>query len=263
MQVTFSELEKIFEIVREAGDKLLELQKDELQIKIKADGSKVSNADYASNEIICEGLKGIFPEIAIVSEEFEHQENIKASKEKQFFLIDPLDGTHPYLRGEDEFAICLALIENNRPSLGVIYLPSTKEMFYNFENEAFVQNANLEIVKIKCRNKEKDLVALSSHRMENNQDFADYCAQYPIAARKQISSAVKFTIIARGDADLFPYFGNTMQWDVAAGDAIIDAAGGVVTKINGELLGYGFNSEDEDFKNPFFVAKTKSANATL
>lgn len=243
-------IKELLAIANDASDLLNSYCNDTVTIFSKHDKSLVSNADMAANKLIVDKLQKFTPNIAIISEENAITSNKKAAQNNLFWLIDPLDGTRSFIKGGNEFAICIALIENNRPIFGLIAIPSTQEIFFTLEGEAFKQCKGVK-TSIKTSNKIDNLHVLSSQRMVNNQKFSEFIAHYNIIKTSVISSAIKFCRIAEGAADLYPYFDDTMQWDSAAGDAIVHAAGGSVFTLEKNKLTYGTGN----FVNPHFIVK--------
>ena len=238
----------ILESLDEAGEILLSYFNKNLKITKKLDKTPVSEADLAVNQFLCKKLTKLG--ISIVSEENSLLENKIIARKSEFWLLDPLDGTKAFLRKEKNFAICLAQIIDGRAKFGFIHIPFTKETYYNNVEGAFVRNANGANIPIYTKKQDNNLHILASNRMRGNKMFLDYIKRQDVKQISMISSAIKFCHIAVGKSQLFPYFADTMQWDVAAGDAIIHAAGGMVVDMKGQKLQYGgFNS----FKNPYFI----------
>ncbi len=242
---------QIIKILDEAGNLLLDYFVQNLEVTSKMDNSPVTNADFAADGLIKAGLKKI-SDLPIVSEESAKHDNLKAAKHPEFWLLDPLDGTSSFIKKHQDFAICLAKIKNNRPEFGFIHVPFEKRTYFNNNEGAALRRATGQIIPIKVKKQNQALHILSSGRMKNNIEFADYIKKYDTAQISVISSAIKFCKIASGEAQLYPYFGDTMQWDSAAGDAIVHAAGGKVVDLEDNKLFYGAKN---DFLNPYFVAK--------
>ena len=242
---------QILEIIEDAGEALLDFFDQPIQIQKKDDGSPVTEADLASNQILCMNLSQLY-DIPIISEENSKESNLAAAEEKEYWMIDPLDGTKAFLKKNKEFAICLALIKNGRPKYGFIHVPFEKKTYFNLsENNAYVKNSNGEIKEIYTRKSNK-LEVLTSKRIFKQDEFSGFVKEEDIARISIISSAIKFTEIAEGHAQICPYFVDTMQWDTAAGDAIVHASGGSVLDLEGNLLKYGNINK---FINPYFMVK--------
>jgi len=242
---------RINDMLDQAGNLLLEYFVKNLKVMNKADNSPVTDADLAANEIICRTLKEI-SDCPIVSEENPKEENLKAASSAEFWLIDPLDGTQAFINKKQEFAICIAKIKNNRPEYGFIHVPFEKATYYSDGKNSYRKDFEKKVSRLQVKKKDIGLHILSSQRMKNSLEFADFVAQYDVENIAVISSAIKFCHVADGRAQLFPYFADTMQWDSAAGDAIVCAAGGKVTDLHGDLLYYGVRN---NFVNPYFIVQ--------
>src|SRR5262245_51515855 len=215
----------------------------------KADGSPVTIADRESEEIILEGLACAAPGVAVVSEEAAAAGHIPAIG-ATYFLVDPIDGTKPFLRREPHFTINIALIEDGNPVLGLVYAPAVPDFYvttgprqaYGGPLAPSSEARTLAACGLKpLRTRAPDPSRLSdltsmSHLDKATQDFLD---QYPVVARRALSSSLKFGLMARGEADIYPRAGATCEWDTAAGQAVLVAAGGTVTTFDGEPLRYG------------------------
>ena len=242
--------QKIITLLKAAGKILLDyFYQDELNITTKNDKTLVSEADLAVNNFLCKKLSSL--NLAIISEENSLANNQEIAKQREFWLLDPLDGTKAFLNKNQDFAICLAHIIDNRPQTGFIHIPFSNETYYNEKNQAFVQNADNITLNIKTNPKAHNIHLIASQRMSNNLMFQNYVKEQNITNISMMSSAIKYCHLAAGKSQLLPYFSNVMQWDSAAGDAIIHAAGGKIEDLNGQKLRYGnFN----DFINPHFIA---------
>ncbi len=213
----------------------------------KDDASPVTEADREADRIIVAKLRQITPGIPIVSEEGEKPDIAEA---EYFWLVDPLDGTKSFIRGKGHFTVNIGLIHNRREAvLGVIYDPVSKEMYYGSAQGAFCERNGTE-VPIHVRRKEAPLTALVSHS-HINAATEGYLVAHHIEKRIPSASSIKFCMLAEGKADIYPRFGPTMEWDVAAGHAILAAAGGKLTLPEGQPFLYG----KPDFLNGDFIAQ--------
>ena len=239
-------------LVVQAGTFVKEFrQKYPLGTILKADNSPITIADKASHDILVDGLKKYYPDIPTISEEDIPQGAFYA---KRFFLIDPIDGTRDYIKGTDNYCINLALIENNRPILGIIYIPEQQELFFAlYQQGSFkVENHNVaRAVPIKIADYKADMMTMTiSHNSKSQvipDNFMPYLSEYPVI---YMGSAQKFTLIAAGIADFYPRMGQTGEWDTASGDILIHEAGGFVVDMQGKKLEYG----KKDFLNGAFFA---------
>lgn len=239
-------------IAKQAGAIIMEYYQQELDVQTKSDDSPVTAADLAANDYITKELTEYFPEIAIVSEENSEEANQAAKKYQRYFLIDPLDGTKSFIKKKGAFTVNIAIIENHFPIFGVIYNPLDDETYFTDQGKSYKQSGEDPPLPITVRTPPEEgitVVASHSHRSQETNDFIDqlqHLKQYISA-----SSSLKFCLIAEGKADLYPRFGHTMQWDTAAGQAIVEQAGGKVEWIEGGRFSY----ESKQLLNPFFKAQ--------
>ncbi|MDG1857770.1 MAG: 3'(2'),5'-bisphosphate nucleotidase CysQ [Emcibacteraceae bacterium] len=241
----------------EAGLKILEVQKGNLGITVKGDQSPVTIADQQAEIIILRDLLKVAPDIPIIAEESVSAGIIPETKEC-FWLVDPLDGTKEFISGGTDFTVNIALIENGIPTFAIIYVPATEKLFTAFGSN----KATLQAVKNgKISPKEKRInvrpvpdngmtaVASKSHMDENT---AAFLKDHNIENTVSVGSSLKFCIVAEGGADIYPRFGPTMEWDIAAGHAILNAAGGSVTNPDGTPFQY----QKECYLNGAFIARS-------
>lgn len=215
----------------------------------KADNSPVTEADVAANQLITAALQQLTPHIPIIAEEDEAP--LTDIRHERFWLVDPLDGTRAFVAGEPEFTVNIALIEQGIPILGVIYSPADKVMYYGDVTEgAFKQKEAAPPKKIHVR--EKPVEGLTVVRSKSHPSAKTEAFLNSLTIKELIpgSSSVKFCQVAEGSADIYPRFGRTMEWDTAAGHAILNAAGGYVLTANGAPLTYG----KPGYENPHFIA---------
>lgn len=243
-------INNIFEISLIAGKQILDIRKKLNYINYKLDNTPVTEADILANKIILPKLEEIEKNIKIISE--ENTKNQKIAYNETFWLVDPLDGTKEFVNGSNEFTVNIALIKNNSPVIGVVHAPALKKTYYTgSDGKAYQKNTNAPPVQIKTRNyKHKNtnpLVLVSnSHK---GQQTDSYLKLHNLTNTKPVGSSLKFCLIAAGEADIYPRFGRTMEWDTAAGHAIVLAAGGSVQEINKKPLMYG----KKNFINPDFL----------
>lgn len=236
------------EIAREAGHIIMGYFSNGYTSNKKLDDSPVTEADIAANKYIIEKLTAIAPNIPIIAEE---DETLGSSEHKRFFLVDPLDGTRSFVRGEPEFTVNIGLIENNQPVFGVIYCPPQDILYFGMVGEnAYKQTVNDKPRIIKTRKFPSDGLTVVRSRSHPSKATNDYLQTLQIKELVSGSSSVKFCMVAEGSADIYPRFGRTMEWDTAAGHAILNAAGGRVETADGKPFLYG----KKDFENPAFIA---------
>lgn len=240
----------------EAGDKIMEIyNSDDFEVKTKSDASPVTEADEAADAIISAGLRAEFPEVMLVTEEQAESHGLTG---KTFLIVDPLDGTKEFVHRRGDFTVNIALVEDGVPTRGVVFAPAKERMFFTTASGQSVEEEGpfdkQEIGATKAINVSVPdnnalmVVASKSHR---DQATDDYIGQYSVKDMKSAGSSLKFCLVATGEADLYPRLGRTMEWDTAAGHAVLSGAGGTIVRFDDKTpLAYG----KEGFANPFFIA---------
>ena len=249
-QLIFSTIE----IAKEAGEAISQIYNSDFDYQIKKDLSPITAADRLSHKIITERLKILTPEIPILSEENCNIPFKVRSQWADYWLIDPLDGTKEFINNNGEFTVNIALIENNTPILGIIHIPISHETYWGSKNKgSFYLNANDDEVNISVSNNHQNpirIVASRSHPSEMLNYVLEKIINYEII---KIGSSIKFCHIASGQADCYPRFGPTSEWDTAAGEAIVRYAGGHMVTLNGNLMQY---NAKKDYLNPNFIVSS-------
>ena len=238
-------------LAREAGAVIMEIYgSGDIGARLKGDASPLTEADLAADAILCAGLAAAYPEIPVVTE--EKAETHADRPAETHFLVDPLDGTKEFVQRRGDFTVNVALIVDGAPAAGVVYAPAKGRLFRTDHEggavEEFEDGAPRRIQAAQADNAALRVVASKSHR-----DAATdaYIARYAVADFKSAGSSLKFCLLAAGEADLYPRLGRTMEWDTAAGHAVLVAAGGVVTRFDdGAPLLYGKAKRE----NPHFIA---------
>ena len=240
----------------EAGAKIMEIyNSDDFEVKVKSDESPVTVADEAADALISAGLRAAFPDIALVTEEQSdsHSQNVST-----FLIVDPLDGTKEFIKRRGDFTVNIALVEDGVPTRGVVYAPARDRMFFTLDDGSTVEDAGPfsldtigETKPIKVADSDNDKLLVVASKSHRDQATDDYINKYAVADSKSAGSSLKFCLVATGEADLYPRLGRTMEWDTAAGHAVLLGAGGKVVRFDDHTdLAYG----KEDFANPFFIA---------
>ena len=251
------ELKKIIEGLVEtfliAGELSLSLRKKGLKKEIKSDNTPVSNGDLEVNKFITEKISEVTPSIPIISE--ESSENKGNSKLKDFWLIDPIDGTYSYINNLEEFTINAGLIINNEPVAGLINAPAKKRMFYSFgKGNAFELNdgqtinlSNKDIINNKP-------IKFISYSNKIKPEIQKIYQDIGVTENIKMKSSLKFCVVAAGEYDGYVAEPRAFEWDIAAGHAILEHSGGTVTDFDGNKILYG----KKDLKNPSLILKSKN-----
>jgi len=240
----------------EAGDRIMEIyHADDFDIRAKSDESPVTEADEAADALISAGLRAAFPEIALVTEE---QSETHDQDVRDFLIVDPLDGTKEFIQRRGDFTVNIALVENGVPTRGVVYAPAKGRLFYtdahgqSVEETGDLAKATVGVqTPIHVSDPDTGALMVVASKSHRDQATDDYINRYPVKDSKSAGSSLKFCLVATGEADFYPRLGRTMEWDTAAGHAVLNGAGGKVLRLDDlQALTYG----KPTFSNPFFVA---------
>ncbi|MGH1456783.1 MAG: 3'(2'),5'-bisphosphate nucleotidase CysQ [Alphaproteobacteria bacterium] len=246
----------------EAGELILEYFDGirDMEHISKTDGSPVTCADKEAEKLIEKALYGVFADIPVVGEEsFANGKRINFADNEYFWLVDPLDGTKAFIRGEGDFTVNIALVKDSEPILGVIYAPEKGDMYAGFINEdgsaralRFFEDSNNEKT-IRSRKMPRDGLNVMSSNYHGGSAAQDaFLESFKVKKITRQASSLKICAVASGRADIYPRFGSTCEWDTAAGHAILRAAGGDIVDMNGKPLRYG--GAHPDLLNPHFIA---------
>ena len=244
-----------------AGNKILEYYKDNIEVTHKSDSSPLTKADLASNKIIKTALHNLDTTIPILSEESLVDWSTRKSWNK-YWLVDPLDGTKEFIKNNGEFTVNIALIEKNSPILGVIFAP-VKSLIYFAQKGygSFTLHTSVELNSLDEATqisvfKQSDPVRIIGSRSHSNNSFTTWVNEkFPDAQIIQAGSSIKFCLIADGNADIYPRFGPTSEWDIAAGHIILNEAGGKILTLSNKEIKY---NEKESLLNPEFIASNNN-----
>ena len=252
--------EALLPVVIAAGEAILAVRRAGAHVEWKADSSPVTEADRAAEAVIAEALAKIAPGVPVIAEEACSAGRIPPVG-AAFFLVDPLDGTKEFVRGGNDFTVNIGLIRDYAPALGVIYLPETGKLFWGVVGAGawralVVDGAITERRPIRVRPAPDGPIAVVASRSHRTPETDAYIRRYEVEKLVSAGSSMKFCALASGKADLYPRMGTTMQWDTAAGDAILRAAGGIVVTLDGKPFTYGPKSEAgaDAYRNPWFIA---------
>ncbi|MCG6884916.1 MAG: 3'(2'),5'-bisphosphate nucleotidase CysQ [Silicimonas sp.] len=240
----------------EAGAVIMEVyEREDRGVREKDDASPVTEADEAADALISKGLREAFPGIPLVTEEQASTHNLDV---RTFLIVDPLDGTKEFIKRRGDFTVNIALVEDSVPVLGVVYAPAKQRMFITPAEGGAVEELGPfdadrvgETKAIRVSQPDAGALRVVASKSHRDQATDDYIARYDVADMVSAGSSLKFCLVATGEADFYPRLGPTMEWDTAAGHAVLVAAGGhVLDKSTHEPLGYG----KAEFRNPFFLA---------
>ena len=252
--------DKLVQVMRdlalEAGDRIMEIYNaDDFDVKVKSDDSPVTEADEAADALISAGLRAAFPDVLLITEEqaASHRKNADT-----FLIVDPLDGTKEFIHRRGDFTVNIAYVENGVPTRGVVYAPAKGRMFFTVADGSAVEEAGPfdrnsigQLNAIRVSDPDNGALMVVASKSHRDQATDDYINKYSVRDMKSAGSSLKFCLIATGEADIYPRVGRTMEWDTAAGHAVLQGAGGKVVRFDDHSpLVYG----KEGYANPFFIA---------
>jgi 3'(2'), 5'-bisphosphate nucleotidase len=249
------------QLALQAGRRIMDFFRDGTVVETKPDASPVTEADRDAEAIILDGLRSAFPDIPVVAEEEMSAGDSPGDIGDIFFLVDPLDGTREFVDHHDDFTVNIALVREGEPTVGVVYAPArgllysgrpglAEEVLVSAEFEPSARRP----ISVRSGDKCRTVLASRSHRTPETDA---YIAEYGDVELVSVGSSLKFCMLASGKADLYPRLGRTMQWDTAAGDAVLRAAGGRVLTLDGKPFRYGRGTSEADspYANPYFIAE--------
>lgn len=251
-----SELPSVFatalaEIAQDAAKLLLQYSGKATRVRRKSDASPVTAADEAAEALILSRLNVLAPDVPAIAEEWMARQAVDAPG-RRFFLVDPLDGTEDFIKGGEEFTVNIALIDNGNPVCGALTAPAKHRAFVGEKGKGAweISRAGGAVRTIRARRRPADGMTVLVSRNHGTSEAQLYAGE-AVARVQPMSSSLKFAILAAGEADLYPRLGPTMEWDTAAGQAILEAAGGQVLSPSGEMFHYG----KPGFRNDGFIAR--------
>jgi 3'(2'), 5'-bisphosphate nucleotidase len=239
-------------LCRQAGQAILEIYgKEDFQVQSKNDASPLTAADLASNQVLVQGLEALTPDIPVLSEESSHIPWAQRQSWERYWLVDPLDGTKEFIKRNDEFTVNVALIEGGAPVMGVVYMPVGDITWSGARGHGAHRKQGDQAptaLEVTAANAPLTVAVSRSHPSQALQAFMDGLGQVQTRA---LGSSLKFCLIAEGQVDLYPRLGPTSEWDTAAAQAVLEAAGGVILREDGSALPY---NTKESYLNPWFFA---------
>ncbi|WP_299608493.1 3'(2'),5'-bisphosphate nucleotidase CysQ [uncultured Tateyamaria sp.] len=252
----------IRKLALEAGDKIMEIyNSDDFDVKVKSDDSPVTAADEAADALISDGLRAAFPDVMLVTEE---QAATHSTTGKTFLIVDPLDGTKEFVHRRGDFTVNIALVEDGVPTRGVVYAPAKDRMFYTqADGQTVEETGDLDkdtvgdVTPLSVAASDNSALMVVASKSHRDQATDDYINKYTVKDMKSAGSSLKFCLVATGEADIYPRVGRTMEWDTAAGHAVLAGAGGMVVRFDDHSpLEYG----KDGYANPFFIAYAPSVD---
>ena len=240
----------------QAGDAILAIyESPDFEVKSKSDASPVTAADEAADALISAGLRAAFPDVTLITEE---QADSHALSARTFLIVDPLDGTKEFVQRRGDFTVNIAYVQDGVPLRGVVYAPAKGRLFYTLpdgtaveETGAFDKETPGPVSPLRVSTPDNAALMVVASKSHRDQATDDYIARYAVRDMTSAGSSLKFCLVATGEADLYPRLGRTMEWDTAAGDAVLRGAGGHVVHFDThQPLEYGKPGWD----NPFFIA---------
>jgi len=246
------DLPAIVTLSRQAGDAIMDFYRQgETQTWTKKDDSPLTAADLASHEVIVAGLAKITPDIPVLSEESTGITWQQRQQWSTYWLVDPLDGTKEFIKQNGEFTVNIALIENNQPTLAVVYAPALDKMYYaSTELGCFFSEKEQAPQRLMLNNDIELPIKVVGSRSHPSPQMSDFVEQFEHAEIVPTGSSLKFCLVAQGLADVYPRLGPTMEWDTGAGQCIAQCAGATVSLFTGEALDY---NNKESLLNPLFI----------
>ena len=242
----------LIDTFNKGGQIALDLRKAGLKKEIKSDNTPVTNGDIEVNKILIKKISEITPNIVIISEENAAHKNDKNLE--NFWLIDPIDGTRDYINDRDEFTLNAALIINKKPAIGIIAAPAKKRIFYSYGMSNSYELINSQEINLIDKKKNYTKLKAVSYSDELKSEIMKVHKKYNITSHQKMKSSLKFCVVAAGEFDLYAAEPRACEWDIAAGHAILEHAGGIVTDFNDNEILYG----KPEFKNPSLIIRNKN-----
>ena len=241
--------EDFIEVFLKAGKIAKEISQRGVKVTIKADKSPVTDGDLAVDELLRNKIKSLTPYIPIISEETVDL-NVR-NNDKTFWLIDPIDGTKEYIKKKDEYTLNAALIIDLRPAIGIVYAPAKNRLFFSYGKDLAFEINNGKTVKLNCKKKNISEIIGLEHSGSVPNEVLDIYKKYKVSQTLIMSSSLKFCVLASGEADIYAATARAFEWDIAAGHAVLEHAGGSITTHEEKSFLYG----KDNYKNLPIIAK--------
>ena len=244
--------EKLVDTFLHAGKIAKEISQEGVKISIKADKTPVTNGDIAVDKIIRDKITSLTPNIPVISEETV---NLKTkNKYSTYWLIDPIDGTKDYIKNKDEYTLNASLIVNLNPVVGLVYAPAKDRLFFSYGKNLAFEISNGERKALSCKKINNEEIIALANSDKTPKEILNIYKKYKVSKTVRMSSSLKICVLAAGEADIYAANARAYEWDIAAGHAILEHAGGLITTQEGEKILYG----KKDYKNLSIIAKRAS-----
>jgi 3'(2'), 5'-bisphosphate nucleotidase len=255
---------ELCELAELAGDAIMEIyESDDFETRTKDDDSPLTAADLASNEVLVDGLAALEPRLPILSEESRQIAYEERSDWSSFWMVDPLDGTKEFIKRNGEFTVNIALIEDGRPVLGVVHAPALNSTYWGIDGQGAFKKTQMGEHPIAVGESLRDpvtVVVSRSHLRDRDKAFIERLeGRHGDVDTAPTGSSLKLCLVAEGGADVYPRFGPTMEWDIAAAHAVLVGAGGIIATVDGDEMTYN----KRDLVNPLFIARTPALELTF
>ena len=249
--MTLPDIQQINQIANLAGEKILQVYAQDFDVEEKADSSPLTQADLASHHCIVDALEKLTPQIPVLSEESAALPYAERQKWSRYWLIDPLDGTKEFVKRNGEFTVNIALIEDGVPVLGVVYVPVSGVTYYgDIEHGAFHQLPGKPATPMRVSSTCAQPMRVAGSRSHAGDSLKKFLEKLPEHNMVAMGSSLKLCLVAEGKADIYPRLGPTSEWDTAAAQAVVEAAGGQVTDTEMQRLRY---NQKDSLLNPYFL----------
>jgi 3'(2'), 5'-bisphosphate nucleotidase len=246
-------IDDICQIARDAGAAIMDIYAGEFAVELKDDNSPLTSADRAAHRLIVDALKQATPRIPILSEEGRDIPYAERAGWKRFWLVDPLDGTKEFIKRNGEFTVNIALVTETFVTAGVVFVPALDKLYWGVRGHgAWLKEGEgrAKPIRVRQADAEAGLTVVMS-RSHPSPELQAYLEDLKVTEALPVGSSLKLCVIAEGRADLYPRLGPTMEWDTAAGHAVVEAAGGSVRQVDGQTLRYN----KKDLMNPHFIVR--------
>ena len=241
--------ENLLDTFLKAGEIAKEISERGVKITIKADKSPVTDGDLTVDKILRDKIKNLTPDLTIISEETVNLEI--QNREKNFWLIDPIDGTRDYINKKDEYTLNAALIIDLEPAIGIVYAPAKDRLFFSYGKNLAYELNNKKTISLSCKKKNTEKIIGLENSGQTPSEIIEIYKKYNVTETLKMSSSLKFCILAAGEADIYAANARAFEWDIAAGHAILSHAGGIMTTHNEKKIIYG----KKNYKNTDIIAK--------